>query len=59
MGSALENINRIDPMDSENYNTNDVFLDHSTGDYYIFKKDQGMWVPVGNFGLHYSKAAEL
>lgn len=41
------------------FNALDVFLDNSTGDYYTFKKDQELWVPIGNVGLHYSKAAEL
>lgn len=55
----MEGINLIDAKDLEHYNSHDVFLDNSTGDYYSFKKDQGMWVPIGNIGLHYSKAAEL
>lgn len=36
-----------------------MFLDNETGDVYSFKRDQEMWFPVGNVGLHYSKAAEM
>jgi hypothetical protein len=36
----------------------DVFLDNSTGDYYMYKKEMGLWNPIGNVGLHYAKAAE-
>jgi hypothetical protein len=39
-------------------NKNDVFLDNSTGDYYYYNADTNLWVPSGNTGLHYVKAAE-
>lgn len=57
-GGYLEEINYIDHKDIEYYGSSDVFLDFTTGDFYNFKKDQDMWLPVGNVGLHYSKAAE-
>jgi hypothetical protein len=43
---------------TKNMSTKDVFLDNTTGDFYTFKKDIGMWMPVGNVGIHYAKAAE-
>jgi hypothetical protein len=45
--------------EAEFYQAHDVFLDNATGDYFNYKKDQEMWFPMGNVGLHYSKAAEM
>ena len=58
-GSSLDEIHYYDGSSSKNFDVNDVFLDNSTGDYYSFKKDQGMWLPVGNVGIHYSKSAGI
>lgn len=54
----MNDIHAIDTAIASNLTRNDVFLDNATGDYYTFKKDVGLWVPMGNTGLHYSKAAE-
>lgn len=36
-----------------------MFLDSATGDFYTYRKDIEVWEPIGNTGLHYSKAAEM
>ena len=35
-----------------------VFLDRITGDYFSFNNELNQWVPVGNVGMHYSRAVE-
>jgi hypothetical protein len=57
-GSNLKDIHTLDPAWVQNLSKNKVFLDNATGDYYTFRKDLNVWAPVGNAGLHYSKAAE-
>ena len=48
----------IDARVAKSCSRSDVFLDNSTGDYYMYKKDMGLWMPIGNVGIHYAKAAE-
>ena len=57
-GGLLRDIHCIDPIFAKNCTRMDVFLDQATGDYYMYKKDMQMWMPIGNVGLHYAKAAE-
>ena len=57
-GSMLEDIHKFDYTDIRNLARNEVFLDNATGDYYTYKKDLDLWVPIGNIGLHYLKSAE-
>lgn len=60
-GGLLDEIHNIDLKFAKNLTRNDVYLDQATGDYYMYKKDDdevGMWIPIGNVGLHYAKAAE-
>lgn len=35
-----------------------VFLDRITGDYFSFNNEINQWVPMGNVGIHYSRAVE-
>jgi hypothetical protein len=54
----LDEIHQYDNSTTKHLSRKDVFLDNTTGDFYTFKKDLGMWVPIGNVGLHYAKGAE-
>jgi len=57
-GGPLEDINDI-PLDTiRGLRRNEVFLDNTTGDYYIFNKEAEQWNPHGNTGLHHSRTAE-
>ena len=33
-----------------------IFLDNLSGDYYGYDHKQRSWIPLGNFGLHFSRA---
>lgn len=33
-----------------------MFLDNLTGDYYSYEEKKNEWKPLGNMGLHYSRA---
>lgn len=57
-GSPLDEIHTLDASDVKGLYRNEVFLDNATGDYYTYKKDLDLWVPIGNVGLHYLKSAE-
>lgn len=46
-----EELSRLQP--------NSVFLDNSTGDYYVFDPLDSEWKPKGNVGLHFKKAIEV
>lgn len=56
-GSALKEVHKLDRDYIEGFIKNEVFLDNTTGDYYVFKKETELWTPKGNVGLHYSKAS--
>ncbi len=36
-----------------------MFLDNSTGDYYVFDPMEFIWKPKGNVGLHFKKTIEV
>ena len=36
----------------------DVFLDSCTGDFYGYNKEQKIWAPLGNTGLHHVQTLE-
>jgi hypothetical protein len=36
-----------------------VFLDNSTGDFYVFDPLESEWKPKGNVGLHFKKTIEV
>ena len=36
--------------------SNHVYLDNLTGDYYSYSAEKEEWKPLGNVGLHYSRA---
>lgn len=35
----------------------DIFIDNVTGDILVYNFESGNWIPKGNAGLHYNKAA--
>jgi hypothetical protein len=45
-----------DPDKLSQLSPNHVYLDDLSGDYYSFDKFSSQWKPLGNFGLHYSRA---
>jgi len=57
-GTLLYEIHSYNQGDIKHLTRNEVFLDNATGDYYTYKKELDLWVPVGNVGLHYLKSSE-
>lgn len=58
-GGPLSEINNMASyLDLKSLSRNEVFLDNATGDYYMYKKEMDLWVPIGNTGLHSLKSAE-
>ena len=57
-GSNLKEIHSLALSKIQNLTKDEVFLDNATGDYYTFRQDTEVWAPLGNTGMHNSKAAE-
>ncbi len=55
-GGPLQSISQVEAKTLEQLKKQDVYLDNLTGDYYHYDKKQNQWVPIGNVGLHYSRA---
>lgn len=55
-GSKVTDLSTMDINKLSN-NQTDLFLDHVTGDLYIFSPESEEWVPSSNVGLHYKRAA--
>ncbi|CDW91520.1 UNKNOWN [Stylonychia lemnae] len=59
-GTALDQIKDINPhtiIDNLlDKCVKQVFLDNLTGDYYHYEQRESQWKPIGNVGLHYSRA---
>ncbi|CDW75232.1 UNKNOWN [Stylonychia lemnae] len=55
-GGALSGIQDMNSKILPTLEKNQVFLDNLTGDYYQYEREKNEWKPVGNVGLHYSRA---
>lgn len=53
-GSKLSDLNEIPESEVMKLKRTDVFLEKCSGDYYSFNKEQKIWLPLGNTGLHHT-----
>lgn len=59
-GSLLQEIHHFKAEDEQSKLLPDsVFLDNSTGDFYVFDPLDSEWKPKGNVGLHFKKTIEV
>ena len=54
-GSPLAEIAHTQPEESPPFTAKNVFLDNTTGIYYVYSAEQRQWLEEGDVGIHFQK----